>query len=126
LNIRSGSHLISIIATEGQPDNAFVGLNQLPYGWHLYYSGLLIFRTFTFWHQNKKLLVWLIVLATIRANLMIHRSKLKVHVDRSASHRGCQGDKRCEHPLSRSPMGSHTRALSYRVSIFANLMQGPT
>ncbi|KAG1805876.1 hypothetical protein EV424DRAFT_1429232 [Suillus variegatus] len=25
--------------------------------------GLLIFRTFAFWHQNKKLLVWLIVLA---------------------------------------------------------------
>ncbi|KAG1841439.1 hypothetical protein DFJ58DRAFT_74250 [Suillus subalutaceus] len=40
-NVSYASHLISIIAAEG----------------------LLIFRTFAFWHQNKKLLVWLLVLA---------------------------------------------------------------
>lgn len=40
-NVSYSSHLISIIAAEG----------------------LLICRTFAFWHQNKKLLVWLLVLA---------------------------------------------------------------
>ncbi|KAG1795606.1 uncharacterized protein HD556DRAFT_1362776 [Suillus plorans] len=40
-DVSYGSHLISIIAAEG----------------------LLIFRTLAFWHQNKKLLVWLLVLA---------------------------------------------------------------
>ncbi|KAG2087470.1 hypothetical protein BD769DRAFT_473607 [Suillus cothurnatus] len=40
-NVSYGLHLISIIAAEG----------------------LLIFRTFAFWHQSKKLLVWLLVLA---------------------------------------------------------------
>ncbi|KAG1899736.1 uncharacterized protein F5891DRAFT_1189544 [Suillus fuscotomentosus] len=40
-NVSYGSHLISIIAAEG----------------------LLIFRTWAFWHQNKKMLVWLLVLA---------------------------------------------------------------
>ncbi|KAG2152736.1 hypothetical protein DEU56DRAFT_957736 [Suillus clintonianus] len=42
-NVSYASHLISIIAAEG----------------------LLIFRTFAFWHQNKKLLAWLLVLAAI-------------------------------------------------------------
>ncbi|KAG1805871.1 hypothetical protein EV424DRAFT_1544207 [Suillus variegatus] len=40
-DVSYGSHLISIIAAEG----------------------LLIFRTLAFWHQNKKLMVWLLVLA---------------------------------------------------------------
>ncbi|KAG2346539.1 hypothetical protein BDR05DRAFT_906949 [Suillus weaverae] len=42
-NVSYASHMISIIAAEG----------------------LLIFRTFAFWHQSKTLLVWLIVLAAI-------------------------------------------------------------
>ncbi|KAG1745755.1 hypothetical protein EDB19DRAFT_462200 [Suillus lakei] len=42
-NVSSASHMISIIAAEG----------------------LLIFRTFAFWQQSKKVLAWLLVLAAI-------------------------------------------------------------
>ncbi|KAJ8582298.1 hypothetical protein M405DRAFT_800474 [Rhizopogon salebrosus TDB-379] len=35
--------------------------------------GLLIFRTFAFWQQSKKVLIWLLVLAAVGANLMIRR-----------------------------------------------------
>jgi len=42
-SVSSASHLISIIAAEG----------------------LLIFRTFAFWQQSKKVLIWLLILAAI-------------------------------------------------------------
>jgi hypothetical protein len=46
-----------------------------------YSAGLLIFRTFAFWHQSKKLLVWLLVLAAVSANSMIYRSNTDFHLD---------------------------------------------
>ncbi|KAG1745756.1 hypothetical protein EDB19DRAFT_1906266 [Suillus lakei] len=41
----------------------FIVLN--PHAYHFYPVGLLIFRTFAFWHKNRKLLVWLLILAVI-------------------------------------------------------------
>ncbi|KAG1808868.1 uncharacterized protein BJ212DRAFT_629021 [Suillus subaureus] len=53
-NVSYSSHLISIIAAEG----------------------LLIFRTYAFWHQNKKLLTWLLVLAAFSILGAVGVSKL--------------------------------------------------
>jgi hypothetical protein len=46
--------------------------------------GLLIFRTFAFWKQSKKVLIWLLVLAAVRADLVICRPELNLHSDRFA------------------------------------------
>ncbi|KAG1776226.1 hypothetical protein EV702DRAFT_1046377 [Suillus placidus] len=74
--INQASHMTSIIAAEG----------------------LLIFRTFAFWHQSKTLLVWLIVFA---ANCIAGA----VGVTKAVN---------ILHPAP--PTGSHTHTLSYRGS----------
>jgi hypothetical protein len=47
--------------------------------------GLLIFRTYAFLQQSKKVLIWLLILAAVRADLVIRRSELNLHSDRFAS-----------------------------------------
>jgi hypothetical protein len=47
--------------------------------------GLLIFRTYAFWQQSKKVLIWLLILAAVRADSVIRRSELNLHSNRFAS-----------------------------------------
>lgn len=70
--------MISIIAAEGKvaltcSDHACLSV-----------LGLLIFRTFAFWQKSKKVLTWLLILAAVRVNLMMHQSELNSHLDRFA------------------------------------------
>ncbi|KAG1860893.1 hypothetical protein F4604DRAFT_1112580 [Suillus subluteus] len=53
--------------TNRSNDTSCVTFNNVSYGLHMTSiiaaEGLLIFRTYAFWHENKKLLKWLLVLA---------------------------------------------------------------